>query len=73
MAPLLFALRFLVIAGLYYALRKGRKDWSRLLLIASVLLASFGYSLDKNWLWAALQLFVLLVLLIGWWVRNKSA
>ncbi|GAB4019248.1 hypothetical protein GCM10028808_56310 [Spirosoma migulaei] len=54
MIALLLVARFLVVVGMYYALRKGRKDWSVLLGATLFLLTFIGYSLDRNWFWAAL-------------------
>ncbi len=69
--PLLFVSRILIVAGMYYALRKGRKEWSLLLSVAWFLLAFIGYSLDRNWFWAALQIAAMLLFLGVWWVRKK--
>lgn len=71
MVSLLFILRFLVLGGIYYALRKGRRDWSRILFIVSLFLAAIGYSLDGNWLWAALQMAVVLVFFGVWQMQEN--
>lgn len=54
MVYFLFIARIIAVAGMIYALRKGRKDWVRILFVTSSLLAFVGYSLDKSWTLAVL-------------------
>jgi len=72
MIVLLLVARILVVVGMYYALRKGRKKLSLLLGATLCLLTFMGYSLDGNWFWAVLQLAVMLVFLYRWVVHRKS-
>ncbi|GAB3899232.1 hypothetical protein GCM10028825_49230 [Spirosoma agri] len=72
MVALLLVARILIVIGMYYALRKGRKDWTLLLGAALFLLTFTGYSLDRNWFWAALQIVVLVVFLYRWVAYRKS-
>jgi hypothetical protein len=66
MVTLLFVSRILVVVSMYYALQKGRKDWSQSLFIVLFLLTFIGYSLDGNWFWAALHIVAMLVVLGVW-------
>lgn len=72
MIGLLLAARILTVVGMYYALRKQRKDWSLLLGASLFFLTFIGYSLDRNWVWAALQIGLMFVFLVRWVNDKKS-